>query len=80
MIIDGMGDAWLAVLQVVGVLPGLLDLTGPFATNAIFAMTANSLDLSYVIPITLRCIFQFKRSILHGWYHQTQSYIRYTTG
>ncbi|KAI0772450.1 APC amino acid permease [Trametes elegans] len=38
----------------VGVLPGLLDLASPIALNAIFAMTAMALDLSYIIPIFFR--------------------------
>ena len=35
------------------VLPGLLDLASPVAANAIFALTAMALDLSYIIPIFL---------------------------
>ena len=46
---------WLTVL--VSILPGLLDLASPVAANAVFAMTAMALDLSYVIPIILRRIF-----------------------
>ncbi|CAL1698314.1 unnamed protein product [Somion occarium] len=36
------------------VIPGLLDLASPVAANAIFALTAMALDLSYIIPIFLR--------------------------
>lgn len=46
---------WLTVL--VSVLPALLDLASPTASNAVFAMTAMASDLSYVIPIILRRIF-----------------------
>lgn len=46
---------WLTVL--VSVLPALLDLASPAASNAVFAMTAMASDLSYVIPIILRRIF-----------------------
>ncbi|THG98851.1 hypothetical protein EW026_g3410 [Hermanssonia centrifuga] len=35
------------------ILPGLLDLASPIAANAIFALTAMALDLSYIIPIFL---------------------------
>ena len=34
-------------------VPGLLDLASPVAANAIFALTAMALDLSYIIPIFL---------------------------
>ena len=40
---------WLATG--LSVLPGLLDLASAIALNAIFAMTAMALDLSYIIPI-----------------------------
>jgi amino acid transporter len=46
---------WLAVF--VSTLPGLLGLAGPTAANAVFAMTAMALDLSYVITIVLRRVF-----------------------
>ena len=36
------------------ILPGLLDLASPVAANAVFALTAMALDLSYIIPIFLR--------------------------
>lgn len=38
---------------IVGIIPGLLDLASPIAANAIFALTAMALDLSYIIPIFL---------------------------
>ena len=47
---------WCVTL--VSVLPGLLDLASPIAANAIFALTAMALDLSYIIPIFL-CVFSF---------------------
>ncbi|KAJ7602370.1 APC amino acid permease [Mycena polygramma] len=40
------------------ILPGLLDLASPAAANAIFSLTAIALDLSYIIPIALRRVFQ----------------------
>ncbi|KAF9221698.1 APC amino acid permease [Gyrodon lividus] len=43
---------WLATA--LSILPGLLDLASPVAANAIFALTAMALDLSYIIPIFLR--------------------------
>ncbi|KAI0684048.1 APC amino acid permease [Cytidiella melzeri] len=43
---------WVTTL--VSILPGLLDLASPVAANAIFALTAMALDLSYIIPIFLR--------------------------
>ncbi|KAH7910556.1 APC amino acid permease [Hygrophoropsis aurantiaca] len=39
---------------ILSILPGLLDLASPVAANAIFALTAMALDLSYIIPIFLR--------------------------
>ncbi|PPQ77882.1 hypothetical protein CVT25_015369 [Psilocybe cyanescens] len=47
---------WLTTF--VSILPGLLDLASPIAANAIFSLTAMALDLSYVIPIFCRRIFQ----------------------
>ena len=38
-------------VTVIAILPGLLDLASAVALNAIFAMTAMALDLSYIIPI-----------------------------
>ena len=53
---------WLVTL--LSILPGLLDLASPIAANAIFALTAMALDLSYIIPIFL-CVFpSFSRSSL----------------
>ncbi|KAJ7057055.1 APC amino acid permease [Mycena amicta] len=43
---------------IVSILPGLLDLASPIAANAIFSLTAIALDLSYIIPIALRRIFE----------------------
>ncbi|EMD35152.1 hypothetical protein CERSUDRAFT_85857 [Gelatoporia subvermispora B] len=40
------------------ILPGLLDLASPIAANAIFALTAIALDLSYIIPIFLRRLYR----------------------
>ncbi|EEB96211.1 hypothetical protein MPER_04693, partial [Moniliophthora perniciosa FA553] len=42
----------------VSVLPGLLDLASPIAANAIFSLTAMALDLSYIIPIFCRRVYQ----------------------
>ena len=42
---------WLST--VLCILPGLLDLASPVAANAIFALTAMALDLSYIVPIFL---------------------------
>ncbi|KAG9315648.1 amino acid/polyamine transporter I [Chiua virens] len=46
---------WLTA--VLSVLPALLYLASAVAGNAVFALSAMSLDLSYVIPIILRRIF-----------------------
>ncbi|KAI0369290.1 APC amino acid permease [Pilatotrama ljubarskyi] len=43
---------WFVTL--IGILPGLLELASSIAVNAIFAMTAMALDLSYIIPIFFR--------------------------
>ncbi|KAH9008601.1 APC amino acid permease [Lactarius deliciosus] len=40
------------------ILPGLLGLASPVAVNAIFSLTAMALDISYIIPIALRRIYQ----------------------
>ena len=48
---------WFVVF--IGILPGLLALASPIAVNAIFAMTAMALDLSYVIPIWWYVICSF---------------------
>ncbi|KAH7882215.1 APC amino acid permease [Phlebopus sp. FC_14] len=42
---------------ILSILPGLLDLASPIAANAIFALTAMALDLSYIIPIFLRRLY-----------------------
>ncbi|KAH7096164.1 APC amino acid permease [Auriculariales sp. MPI-PUGE-AT-0066] len=44
----------VAVTTFVCVLPGLLALASTIAANAIFALTAMALDLSYIYPIFLR--------------------------
>jgi amino acid transporter len=46
---------WLSTI--VGILPVLLDLASPIASNAVFSLTAIALDLSYVIPIFCRRVF-----------------------
>jgi amino acid transporter len=45
---------WFSTL--ISIIPGLLDLASPIAAEAIFALTAMALDLSYIIPIFL-CAF-----------------------
>jgi amino acid permease (GABA permease) len=40
------------------ILPGLLGFASPVAANAIFSLTAMALDISYIIPIALRRIYQ----------------------
>jgi len=47
---------WLCTIF--SILPGLLDLASPAAANAIFSLTAIALDLSYIIPIFLRRVFE----------------------
>ncbi|KAI0255535.1 APC amino acid permease [Lactifluus subvellereus] len=47
---------WLTTIF--SILPGLLDFASPVAVNAIFSLTAMALDISYIIPIALRRIFQ----------------------
>ena len=42
---------WFSTL--ISIVPGLLDLASPIAAQAIFALTAMALDLSYIIPIFL---------------------------
>ncbi|KZV86086.1 APC amino acid permease [Exidia glandulosa HHB12029] len=44
----------VALTTFLSILPGLLDLASPIAANAIFALTAMALDLSYIYPIFLR--------------------------
>ncbi|KAJ4484301.1 amino acid permease [Lentinula edodes] len=48
----------IILCTLVSIIPGLLDLASPIAANAIFALTAIALDLSYIIPIFLRRVFQ----------------------
>ncbi|KZV68624.1 APC amino acid permease [Peniophora sp. CONT] len=40
------------------ILPGLLQFVSPVAVNAIFALCAMALDISYIIPIFLRRVFE----------------------
>ncbi|KAJ1306034.1 hypothetical protein OPQ81_010747 [Rhizoctonia solani] len=47
---------WLVVF--LSILPGLLDLASPIAAQAIFALTAMALDLSYIVPIFCRRFFR----------------------
>ncbi|KAI0684049.1 amino acid permease-domain-containing protein [Cytidiella melzeri] len=47
---------WFVALG--SVLPGLLAFASEEAVNAIFAMTAMAFDLSYIVPIILRRIFE----------------------
>ncbi|KIL65806.1 hypothetical protein M378DRAFT_161822 [Amanita muscaria Koide BX008] len=47
---------WLATI--VSILPGLLEFASPVAVNAIFSLTAMALDLSYIIPIAMRRLYQ----------------------
>ncbi|KAI0063327.1 APC amino acid permease [Artomyces pyxidatus] len=47
---------WLTTIF--SILPGLLDFASPVAANAIFSLTAMALDISYIIPIGLRRIYQ----------------------
>ena len=57
---------WFTTLG--SVLPGLLDLASPIASNAIFAMTAMAFDLSYIVPIFLCvcCILMYRSARLMG--------------
>jgi len=47
---------WFTTL--ISIVPGLLDLASPIAAQAIFALTAMALDLSYIIPIFLRRVYR----------------------
>ncbi|CAE6476917.1 unnamed protein product [Rhizoctonia solani] len=49
-------SVWLVVF--LSILPGLLDLASPIAAQAIFALTAMALDLSYIVPIFCRRWFR----------------------
>ncbi|KAF8317854.1 amino acid permease [Clavulina sp. PMI_390] len=51
-----LNAVWLNVF--LSILPGLLDLASPTAANAIFALTAVALDISYIIPIACRRIYR----------------------
>lgn len=56
---------WFTTL--ISIIPGLLDLASPIAANAIFALTAMALDLSYIIPIFLSVdLFYFCHCMLIG--------------
>lgn len=62
---------WFTTLM--SIVPGLLDLASPIAAQAIFALTAMALDLSYIIPIFLfvpftRAIYLHKPSFYTQWY------------
>ncbi|KAJ3986958.1 APC amino acid permease [Lentinula detonsa] len=48
----------------ISIIPGLLDLASPIAANAIFALTAIALDLSYIIPIFLRRVFEHHPEVM----------------
>ena len=54
----------VAFTTLVSILPGLLDLASPIAANAIFSLTAMALDLSYVIPIFLRRVFEHHPDVM----------------
>ncbi|CAE6472143.1 unnamed protein product [Rhizoctonia solani] len=47
---------WLVVF--LSIIPGFLDLASPIAAQAIFALTAMALDLSYIVPIFCRRLFR----------------------
>lgn len=47
----------ILLTTLLSIIPGLLDLASPIAANAIFALTAIALDLSYIIPIFLRRVY-----------------------
>jgi len=47
---------WVTTLA--AILPGLLDFASPVAANAVFSLTAMALDLSYIIPIFLRRVYE----------------------
>jgi len=49
-------SVWFSVT--LSMIPGLLDLASPVAANAIFSLTSMALDLSYIIPIFLRRVYQ----------------------
>jgi len=45
-------------ITVLSILPGLLELASPTATQAVFALTAVALDISYIVPIFCRQWFR----------------------
>ncbi|KAG8678067.1 hypothetical protein FRC08_018090 [Ceratobasidium sp. 394] len=47
---------WLVAF--LSILAGLLDLASPVAAQAIFALTATTLDISYIVPIFCRRLFR----------------------
>ncbi|KAG9315600.1 amino acid permease [Chiua virens] len=53
---------WLTVF--VAILPVLLNLASPIAANAVFAMSAMSLNLSYVLPILFRRTFHSHAEVM----------------
>jgi amino acid transporter len=55
---------WFSTL--ISIIPGLLDLASPIAAQAIFALTAMALDLSYIIPIFLCASVIAHTSADHG--------------
>jgi amino acid transporter len=48
----------IVLCTLVSIIPGLLDLASDIAAEAIFALCAMALDLSYIIPIFLRRVFE----------------------
>ncbi|ESK93896.1 amino acid permease [Moniliophthora roreri MCA 2997] len=54
----------IILCTVISVLPGLLDLASPIAANAIFSLTAMALDLSYIIPIFCRRVYQHHPEVI----------------
>ncbi|KAG8688291.1 hypothetical protein FRC08_011510 [Ceratobasidium sp. 394] len=51
-----LNAVWLVVL--LSILAGLLDLASPVAAQAIFALAAMALDISYIVPIFCRRLFR----------------------
>ncbi|KDQ17003.1 hypothetical protein BOTBODRAFT_106374 [Botryobasidium botryosum FD-172 SS1] len=45
-------------VTILSILPGLLDLASPTAAQAVFALTAVALDISYIVPIFCRRWFR----------------------
>jgi Amino acid permease len=48
----------IGLTTLLSILPGFLQFASPVAVNAIFSLTAMALDISYIIPIALRRIYQ----------------------